>query len=56
MREEIKPKIAPEVEITPEMIEAAMQALWRYSVASEYVDRYMMKEFLWAALHAGQPR
>jgi hypothetical protein len=41
---------APEIEITSEMVDAAMRRLWQYPVASEYVDRDMMTEILRAAL------
>ena len=40
----------PEIEVTPAMIEAAMEVLWRYADASEYVDRDMMREILRGAL------
>jgi hypothetical protein len=36
--------------ISAEMIEAAMKQLGTYEVASEYVDREMMREILRAAL------
>jgi hypothetical protein len=43
------------IEIAPEMVDRAMHKLSQYPVASEFVDRYMMKEFLVAAIKEGSP-
>ena len=39
-----------EIEVTPEMIEAAMEKLQEYDRAWEYIDRDMMAGILRAAL------
>jgi hypothetical protein len=51
-----KAKVEEEIEVPPEMIDAAMKHLWGYKVAWEYVDRDMMTEILRAALHVWRTR